>query len=162
MTKIASWGATLLFASITVCASASDRTHPTNQGYSMNQSSINVANSYYAAFIGEHPLAELPMADNLTFVSPRFSLNSAASFRGALSELFKRVRSIKISDQFHDDETVLTFYQLDLGVPDGPIPMAERLRIQEGKITKVDLLFDSARLPAPPVDADAKATPDPQ
>ena len=47
-------------------------------------------------------------------------------------------------------EFVLTFYDLDLGAPEGPIPMAEKLRVVDGRIVDVELLFDSRRLPAAP------------
>ena len=108
---------------------------------------ISVADNYYAAFQGGD-LDRVLMADDLKFFSPRFELDSATAFRGALKGLFARVESLNITSQLYDQGTVLTFYDLDLGTG-GPIPMAEKLKVVEGKLARVDLLFDSARL-APP------------
>ena len=107
----------------------------------------SVADHYYAAFQGGD-LDRVVMADDLKFVSPRFKLDSATAFRGALMGLFARVESLNITSQMYDHDTVLTFYDLDLGTG-GPIPMAEKLKVVEGKLEKVDLLFDSARLSPP-------------
>ena len=112
-------------------------------------SELEVADTYYSAFLGEGTVSDIPMRSDLTFASPRFTLTSAAAFRDALSELFGGVRSLEIESQLHQEGTVLTFYLLDLGAPDGAIPMAERLHIENGEIAAVDLIFDSARLPGP-------------
>lgn len=110
--------------------------------------SHRVADAYYAAFQGGD-VEQVPMAEDLKFVSPRYVLDSAKAFKGALRGLFAQVKSLSISSQMIDDGTVLTFYDLDLGAPGGPIPMAERLQITDGKLISVDLLFDSALLPQP-------------
>ena len=60
------------------------------------------------------------------------------------------MQRFQIRRQASDGEFVLTFYDLDLGAPDGPIPMAEKLRVVDGAIVDVELLFDSRRLPKPP------------
>ncbi|MCR9259671.1 MAG: hypothetical protein NXH95_08115 [Pseudomonadaceae bacterium] len=116
----------------------------------MQHNTTSVANTYYAAFEGTHSVDEVPMHNDLTFVSPRFTLTDADAFRSALTALFKSVKSLHINDQIFQGETVSTFYDLDLGAPGGPISMAERLRVENGALTSVTLIFDSARLPSPP------------
>ncbi len=120
----------------------------------MSNNAVRIADAYYAAFNGRGSVAAVPMRDDLRFVSPRFTLTTASSFKAALTDLFKRVKHLQIGDQVHNGDTVLTFYELDLGTPDGPIPMAERLRIEGGELAAVDLIFDSARLPPAPPAAD--------
>ena len=109
-----------------------------------------IADLYYNAFTGETSADDIPMHEDLAFSSPRFKLDSAAAFRQALSGLFSRVKGLEITEQAHNGNSVLTFYQLDLGAPIGPIQMAERLSISEGTIADVALLFDSAAMPEPP------------
>jgi hypothetical protein len=41
---------------------------------------------------------------------------------------------------------VVTVYDFDLGMPEGPIPMAEVLDVEDGAIRRIDLMFDSKRL----------------
>ncbi len=149
MRKLFKSGITLVFAGLLASAHADNQHTHNPQDTNMSHSATTVANSYYAAFRGEHAVMDIPMREDLTFVSPRFTLTSAAAFRAALSELFQRVKSLEISDQIRDGETVVTFYELDLGTPGGPIPMAERLLILNGELVEVDLIFDSARLTPP-------------
>ena len=134
--------AVILLASAMTTGHAKDPNTPADQVSA-------IANTYYAAFHSTGSPAAIPMHENLTFSSPRFSLTGATAFKEALSTLFKRVQSLHITQQIHNDNTVLTFYQLDLGIPGGPIPMAERLQIDNGVIKTVELIFDSARLPPP-------------
>lgn len=141
-----------LFLLFSVRLAADTELLPTHQEPSMSKTTTAVATAYYAAFTGAGPLDDVPMQEDLTFASPRFQLTSAAEFRGALRQLFSRVQSLTINAQLQDADAVLTFYQLDLGGPDGPIPMAERLRVVEGRLAEVELIFDSARLPRPPAE----------
>ncbi len=115
----------------------------------MKDETLTIAQIYYGAFIGESNLSEIPMAESITFTSPRFTLNGENALRNALANLFQRVKGLEIKDQFHDGSTILTFYHLDMGLPGGSIPMAERLLVRNGKLAEIDLIFDSARMPVP-------------
>lgn len=125
--------------------------HAEQEG-SMKVDAASIANTYYSAFKGEVALNDVPMSEAIVFVSPRFTLNGEGPFKAALSNLFARVKDLTISDQIHSNDTVLTFYDLNLGLPDGSIPMAERLRIENGELVEIDLIFDSARMPVPETD----------
>ena len=137
-----------LVVCLTGNASPQEAATNTYEDLTMSQTTTAIASTYYGAFQGEHAVADIPMREDLLFVSPRFTLNSAAAFRGALTGLFQQVKGLEISAQLQEGETVVTFYELDLGAPGGPIPMAERLRVENGALTRIDLIFDSARLPA--------------
>lgn len=114
------------------------------------EAALLVATKYYEGIAGDGDFASVPMAEDLTFRGPGRSASSAEGFRGALRGLSIQVRSFKMRRQLSDGEFVLTFYDLDLGAPGGPIPMAEKLRVVDGRLVDVELLFDSRRLPAPP------------
>ena len=135
----------IFLALISVTTSAQEQSQP---GEANMQQTTQAAATYYAAFTGTPSIGDIPLKDDLSFVSPRFQLDSAEAFRDALGDLFERVQSLQIDRQLIEGNTVLTFYHLDLGVPGGPIPMAERLEVEGGKIARVNLLFDSARLPS--------------
>jgi len=109
-----------------------------------------ISELYYAALAGKQDLATIPLRADVRFESPRFVLDDAVAFREALGRLVPGVRSLEIHHQLIDSGTVLTVYELDLGAPGGPIPMAERLRIIDGELVVVQLIFDSTRLPQQP------------
>ena len=109
----------------------------------------DIADRYYGAFAGRYQFGDVPMADDLHFASPAMQLDGAEAFRGALGGLVQQVKGLEIRHQSVDGDAVLTVYDFDLGLPAGPIPMAERLQCRDGVIAEVELIFDSARM-APP------------
>lgn len=141
--------AALLMTSVWLLASQATAGTPTSGEPESVTKTLEIATAYYDAFQGRGDFAGVPMASDLRFASPRFQLHTADAFRGALSQLRPRVKSLKIRSQLHEGDVVVTIYDLDLGAPAGPIPMAERLRVEGGRLVEVDLIFDSARLPSP-------------
>jgi len=111
------------------------------------ENTIQIAELYYDAFRSEAQFQDVPMAENLRFSSPRFQLETSDDFLGALERLQPQVKGLEILNQLKDDTSVITFYNLDLGAPEGPIPMAEHLHVEHGELVAVELIFDSARLP---------------
>lgn len=114
------------------------------------KTALQVAQDYYQGIAGERDFATVPMAEDLTFRGPGRTASNAQAFRKALRGLSTQVKGLELRQQLAEGEFVLTFYDLDLGAPDGPIPMAEKLRVVDGEIVDVELLFDSRRLPAAP------------
>ena len=110
---------------------------------------IDVANKYYAAFEAKSDFSEVPMADGLVFRGPMMTLDSAAAFRQALGGMMGQFRGLTQSAQFADEKKVVTVYEFDLGLPGGPLPMAEVLHVRDGEIAEVDLIFDSVKLMPP-------------
>lgn len=111
---------------------------------------LAIATLYYDALAGATDLAAVPLADRVRFTSPRFELDDAEAFRGALARLRPTVKGLEIEHQLHDEEFVLTVYKLDVGATQGPVPMAEKLHVVDGMIVDVELIFDSVRLGPPP------------
>ncbi len=105
-----------------------------------------VVDAYYAALRSEIELDAVPMDEGLAFASPMMNLDSAAAFRGALGGLTQRVKGLEIRHQAWDGSTAVTVYDFDLGLPDGPVPMAEAVTVADGAVQRVELLFDKARL----------------
>ena len=107
---------------------------------------IDVAERYYGALRGEGGFDDVPMADGLTFRSPTGQIEGAVGFHTAVGGLATRVQGLEIRHQAVDRDCVLSVYDLDLGMPGGPIPMAEVLAVTGGEIADVELLFDSPLL----------------
>ena len=102
---------------------------------------------YYAAFTDRSDFAEVPFADAVRFRGPTGPIEGAAALRGVLEGLARNVQGLEIRHQLEASGQVVTVYDFDLGLPDGPIPMAERLAVEGGEIAEIELLFDARRLP---------------
>ena len=107
---------------------------------------IDIANTYYDAFRNRTDFSEVPLSSGLVFRGPSGALEGAAPFRGVVSGLARQLRGIAVRHQLAEADRVITVYDFDLGLPDGPIPMAEVLEIAGGEIAGIELLFDSRRL----------------
>ena len=106
------------------------------------------ADAYYACINKQRPFDDVPFADGVTFRGP---LNQTDG-KGQLREMFGgflagiEPNALELRAQLTDGETVLSVYDLEMGTPSGPIPMAERLRVSDGAIAEIELIFDPSRL----------------
>ena len=114
-----------------------------------NTQATDLAKLYYEDLANRGDFSSVPMADDLKFASPMMQLDSAAAFRGALGGLVQRVAGLAIRHQVQSGNAVVTVYDLDMGLPSGPVPMAEVLTAEGGAIAHVELLFDPSVM-APP------------
>jgi hypothetical protein len=108
---------------------------------------ISLADRYYAAFRNKTDFSEVPLAEQLHFQGPSGTIEGAAPFRGVVSGLAQTVKGLEVRHQAVADGTVVTVYDFDLGLPDGPIPMAEVLRVEGDAIRAIELVFDTKRMP---------------
>ena len=109
-----------------------------------------LAQQYYDAFHQKADFNEVPLAEDLIFKGPGGEIKGAASFRAVVAGLAQQLVKLEIRDQLASDTVVVSVYDFDLGLPDGPIPMAEKLCIRGNEITEIELFFDSRRLPGGP------------
>lgn len=105
------------------------------------------ATHYYDAFNQKSDFSEVPFAETVSFRGPTGTIDGAAPLRAVLGDLSQRVQALTVRHQLSEGDQVVTVYDFDLGLPDGPIPMAERLAFVDGEITEIELLFDAGRLP---------------
>ena len=108
-----------------------------------------IADAYYANFTAKTDFSDVPMAQKLRFESPMMQLDGPAAFRGALNGLLERFQGLSIRHQLAAGASVVTVYDFDLGLPGGPVPMAEVLTVKNAELHRVELIFDAQRL-APP------------
>lgn len=109
-------------------------------------STIEIANRYYDAFRGQLPFADVPFAASFSFRGPNRAIEGADAFRGVVEGLARQLKDLTIRHQHGSAESVVTVYDFDLGLADGPIAMAEVLEFEAGEIAAIELLFDPGRL----------------
>lgn len=106
----------------------------------------DIVDTYYAALQPGGDPGAVPFADALVFRGPSGMTEGAAGFRAMLGGLAQNVKQLDMRHQLSAKDCVLSVYDLDMGAPGGPIPMAERLRIDGDRIAEVELFFDTKRL----------------
>ena len=104
---------------------------------------------YYDAFRKRTDFSEVPFAEDVVFRGPTGPIEGATALRARLAALAQGTKDVTMRHQVVGGGQVLSFYDFDLGLPGGPIPMAERLGCDGETIEEIELLFDPARLAAP-------------
>lgn len=88
------------------------------------------------------------LADKLAFVGPIDRFDNADAYQQSVQGLSQMKTDIVIHKTFVDGADVLTWYELHTKIAE-PAPVADWSHVEDGKITKVRVVFD-ARPFSPP------------
>lgn len=106
------------------------------------------ARLYYEALNGDRPWTDVPLHADVFFGGPMQRIDSATELRTMLDGLMAAhgPGKVTMTAQSASNGDVLSFYEFDMGVPGGPIEMAEHMMTRDGLITSIQLIFDASRL----------------
>jgi ketosteroid isomerase-like protein len=107
---------------------------------------LDVANSFYGA-TNERRIDALRglVADDVSFVGPTMQASGAAEYVGMNEQLLGFHRETRMLQQFEQNGSVCSIYELDMSTPAGDlltITMADWLEIADGKIKSQQIYFD--------------------
>lgn len=109
---------------------------------------LEVANRYFDTWQNKNGegLGEL-LSEDFSFVGPIDQLDKAGMLE-AVPKMGPILEKFHMRQQFEDGDNVCCIYDLDMVTPGGTmtIPMAEWLRVSNGKISQVRLFFDASKL----------------
>lgn len=112
----------------------------------MNHTVAELSEHYYREFASGGDFASVPMAKDLRFKGPLHAYSDGERYRRDCIELAALGHGIEIRYQFVEGDQVHTLYDLDLGLPSGPIASSETLRFADGVMIAADLVIDSTPL----------------
>lgn len=106
----------------------------------MKEENIRIVESYIEA-IGKKDLTFEMLADDVYFEDPMtVRSHGADNLRAFLKGFLAAIESVKIIEHICDGETVVTHWEVD-GIF-GIIPILEKFRVKDGKITEAIAFFD--------------------
>lgn len=106
----------------------------------MREENIKAAEAYINA-LKQKDLSLAPFADDIVFEDPIAGKQTGAeNFRTFLTNFLPAINDIKIIQHISEDDWVVTHWEVD-GVF-GIVPILEKFRMQDGKITEAFGLFD--------------------
>ena len=108
-----------------------------------------VTTHYYEDLATKGDFAGIPMADDLRFGGPIHTYSGGDRYRRDCGQLAAMVQNIEIRYQFVEGDQVHTVYDIDLGLPSGPIASSETLTFDDGVLVAADLIIDSTPLRRP-------------
>ena len=91
--------------------------------------------------------SEVPLADDFRFTGPVASFDSAEGYRAMAREAGAAVTSFAVRQQFVDGNTVCSIVDWEMAIPGvGPMTAAELLEVEDGMITRGELIYDGEPL----------------
>jgi hypothetical protein len=84
------------------------------------------------------------VADDVTCTTPMNAYSSAAALKPALAKFVELLESVELVDVMADGERATLHYVCKL--PFGPLRTAEYVRVAEGKIRSIELVYDATEL----------------
>lgn len=101
---------------------------------------------YLAQLVSGGDFEDIPMREHVRFTGPLTSANRAEDYRSICRELAATVREISVRTLVGDDLVVHVVYDIDLGLPSGPLPTSQTVAFDDGAFSSVDVIFDAALL----------------
>jgi SnoaL-like domain len=115
----------------------------------MAEDARTVVAGYFDAWKArDFPTMRSLLADRFDFAGPIDRFDSADAYQQAVQGLSQMITDIVVHKTFTDGADVLTWYDLHTKITD-PAPVAEWSHVENGKITRVQAVFD-ARPFSPP------------
>ena len=110
----------------------------------MPDSPTDVVARYHDALSrGDFDTARALMADDLRFVGPFDTFETADDYLGAIQRLFGIVESIDVKHRSADGNEVVTLYEMATKTPAGTQLVCEWFGVDGGRITWLRALFDT-------------------
>jgi hypothetical protein len=106
-----------------------------------------IANRYYDAWINHRgDMSEVPLADDLVFLGPVASFDSAEGYRAMAREAGAAVTSFHVRHQFSDGDLVCSVVDWTMAPLEETLSAAEVLEIRNGRIVRGELFYDAEEL----------------
>jgi hypothetical protein len=105
-----------------------------------------VAATYFAAWkVNDFETMRSSLDDHITFVGPLAQLEGAEDYMRGIEGMSRITSEIVVRKTFVDGPDVLTWYDLHTTVAP-PVPVANWLHVEDGKITSLEVVFDARKL----------------
>ena len=112
----------------------------------MADDAANVATTYFDAWkANDFDTMRSLVIDDVRFEGPLATLEGAEEFMEGIRRLSRVISEIVIRKVFVDGRDVLTWYDMHTTVA-SPVPVANWLHVEEGKITSLRVAFDAREL----------------
>ena len=109
----------------------------------MADDAANVATTYFDAWkASDFDTMRSLLAEDVRFEGPLATLEGAEDYMEGIQGLSKVISEIVIQKIFVDGHDVLTWYDMHTTVA-SPVPVANWLHVEEGKITALRVAFDA-------------------
>ncbi len=112
----------------------------------MTNEAAKIATEYFEAWkVNDFETMRSLVAEDVTFVGPLATLEGASDYIDGIRGMSQIKSDIVIQKVFVDGPDILTWFELHTTVA-SPVPVANWLHVEEGKIASLRVAFDAREL----------------
>ena len=106
-----------------------------------------VVDRYLEQLVEGGDFTDIPMRADLRFRGPLARAGDATTYRSICADFASAVANLTVRTRIGSGDVVHLVYDVDMGLPDGPLPTSQTIRFEEGAMADVEVIFDAARIP---------------
>lgn len=115
----------------------------------MYADNVQTMKHYLAQLVLGGDFADIPMRQDVCFTGPLASATGAEDYRAICQDFADSVEDIQMHTLVGDDEVVHVVYNVDMGLPNGPLRTSQTVTFVDGAFASVDVIFDTALVGGP-------------
>lgn len=101
---------------------------------------------YLAQLATSGDFSDIPMREDVRFTGQLASATSAEEYRSICRDFAGAVRKVSLSALVGDDSVIHAVYDVDLGLPTGPLRTSQTVEFVDGAFASVEVIFDAAAI----------------
>ena len=110
----------------------------------MNPDNARTMIRYLAELVDGGDFTDIAMRDDVRFAGPLASANSADEYRALCRDVADTVSDVSVRTMVGDDTVVHVVYDVDTGLPGGPLLTSQTVEFVDGAFASVEVIFDAA------------------
>lgn len=112
----------------------------------MNQNHDSIIDQYLEQLSNGGDFTDIPMTPTLSFTGPLSEAETADQYRQLCTKFAAQVKGLTMRTRASNQDTTHLTYDIDLGLPDGPIPTAQIIGFNNDAISNVEVIFDAIHI----------------
>ncbi len=110
----------------------------------MHEANSTTVRRYLAELASGGDFADIPMRDDLRFEGPLATSDTADEYRAICRDFATSVADVSLRTLVGDDRVIHAVYDLDMGLPNGPLATSQTIEFVDGRLASVEVIFDAA------------------
>ena len=112
----------------------------------MYEENATTVRRYLAELVNGGDFAGIPMRDDLRFRGPLATSDTAGEYRATCRDFATSVADVSLRTLVGDDRVIHAVYDLDMGLPGGPLATSQTIEFSDGQFATVEVIFDAAMI----------------
>lgn len=112
----------------------------------MYRDHVETMERYFAELVSGGDFADIAMLDDVRFTGPLASASTADEYRSICRGFAESVDDIAVRTLVGDDDVIHAVYDVDMGLPSGPLTTSQTVEFVDGAFASVEVIFDAAAI----------------